>query len=180
MISCTVLGSEDIKTIPTCPGEAHSGAVISLLGNQGAKVTLDLGLNHPGPMWQDLTPLEKLPVLECLAHLSSREDKDLSWRLAAFDPTRGFTLTRFLVDGVHLQTWGSWRSRNWLLPQGEHRKGLLTEIKLPWFSELYFLGVLYLLFGLIVWSQTHPLSWYTSSGILALFLSSDHAYRQKS
>lgn len=31
---------------------------------------------------------------------------DLSWKLVAFALTTGFTLTRSLVDGVHLQTSG--------------------------------------------------------------------------
>jgi hypothetical protein len=55
--------------VPTCSGETQSGVVMSLLGNHGAKVTLDLGLSILGPMRQDLTSSEKLLALECLAHL---------------------------------------------------------------------------------------------------------------
>lgn len=88
---------------------------------------------------------------------------DVSWTLAAFALIPAFTLTRSLIDGVHLQTPGD----------GGLEIDFYLSRKLPWFSELFIL-VLYLLFGL---SGIRPIHFL---GYISVVLTSGTAYGQKS
>lgn len=175
-----MLGSEDIKHNPYLPWRNSVRSSGITPWKPGAKVTLDLGLSLLGPMWQDLTPLEKLPVLGCLVHLPSREDRDLSWRLLTFalslashspNPWLMGFICRLEVDED--PEIGFYPSRNigetfWLRWSCLDFHSFIFLLSCMCYSN-WFCGL-----------RSIPCLEYISSVILALFQSPGAAYRQKS